>query len=89
LRTVLREIPVSRAAGYVVEHHVEARLEQVFPASAQKREKVLLVFEEQVVAAVERVLRRQPGVAVEQVRHGAAFEPLAVCRHSLPGESSR
>jgi len=65
-------------AGQIVEQHVEFDPEEVFPTPAQEGEEVVLVLQEQVVAAVEGVFGGDAEVLIKQAAHGAAIKPMAV-----------
>ena len=65
-------------ARQIVEKHVAGGVEHVHPAPAQMLEERVLVFEQPVQAAIERVLGRQFLPASEQIAHGRALEPLPV-----------
>ena len=63
--------------GQVVEQHVEARVEQRRPAGAQEREEVLLVLQQLIQAAIERVVGDRP-VAAKEIAKRAVFVPVTV-----------
>ena len=63
--------------GQVVEQYVEARVEQHRPAGAQEREEVLLVLQQLIQAAIERVVGDRP-VAAKEIAKRAVFVPVTV-----------
>ena len=65
-------------AGQVVKQHIEARIEQGFPALLKVGEQRLLVLQKLVQAAVELVALRQRGVLAQKIAHGASIPPLPV-----------
>jgi hypothetical protein len=73
-----RRVGLEIGAGQIVQQHVEGDVEQVPPAPYQVIEQSLLVLQQPVVAAVERVAVRQRRVGSQQIRQGAAPIPFAV-----------
>jgi hypothetical protein len=65
-------------AGQVVEQDVETRAEQFAPTPLEELEQRVLVFDQPIQTAVQRVLLGQREVRIEQVGHRAAVIPLAV-----------
>jgi hypothetical protein len=65
-------------AGQVIQQHVELRSEQLPPTSHQKLEQFVLVLEQPVQAAVQRVLLHQPEIRIQQIGHRAGVKPLPV-----------
>lgn len=63
-------------AGQVIEEHLEAGVEQVAPALAQMPEELLLVRQQQVEAAIERVILRRPFADPEQIGQRCRREPM-------------
>ena len=62
----MRRIALEVGRGQVVKQHVEARVEQRRPPVAQEREEVLLVRQQLVEAAIERVVGDRP-IAAQQI----------------------
>jgi hypothetical protein len=75
---VLRRRRLEIGAGEVVEQHIELCPEQVLPTLAQVREQRLLVWQQLVQAAVERILLHQRVIRAQKIPHGALLEPLPV-----------
>ena len=76
-------------AGQIVEQHAEGSIEQIAPALGQMLEQSLFVSEQQIVAGVEFVSRREAEVGAEQVGHALSRNHWRCSRHSLPGAMSR
>src|SRR5258708_4938073 len=65
-------------ARQIVQEHVKARVEEVFPALLQMGKERLLMLQQPPVALVELVNLGQRKVFSEQIGHGASVKPLAV-----------
>ncbi len=61
-----------------LEQHIELCPEQVLPTLAQVREQRLLVWQQLVQAAVERILLHQRVIRAQKIPHRALLEPLPV-----------
>jgi hypothetical protein len=72
---VARRVRLEIRASQVVEQHIELRAEQILPALLQMRKQRGLVGEDFVEAPIECILLDQRELFVEQVAHGALFEP--------------
>ena len=65
-------------AGQIVKQHVELRAEEIAPAPTQMGEEFVLVCEQTVETAIERVVLRKAFVRAEQVGAGGGGKPVAV-----------
>src|SRR5215471_11184414 len=65
-------------AGQVIEQHFKLGTEQILPALAQMIEQCLLVLQQFVEAAIERMYLHQPIISAQQVSHRALLEPQPV-----------
>ncbi len=72
----VRRIAFEISAGQIIEQHIEARIEQGFPAFREVGEQGLLVLQKLIQAAVELVALRQPGVLAQKIADGAPVPPL-------------
>ena len=80
-----RLLTLEVGAGQVVEQHLELRAEQVAPAGAQMGEERVLVFEQSIQAAIERVVLGEAFVGTEQVGTGGGGKPVPVQPPFAPG----
>ena len=64
--------------GQIVKQHVEAGVEQRFPAFPQKREQRALVHQQLVQAAIQHIVGDDPHRTVQQVPHRAVLVPVPV-----------
>jgi len=78
VRLVLGRRRLEVGARQVVQQHLELRPEQILPALAQMAEQRLLVLDQLVEAAIQRILLDQRIVRPEKIAHGALREPLPV-----------
>ncbi len=71
-----RRIGLEIRAREVIQQHIEARVEQIPPATHQMIEQRLLVLEQPVVTGVERVNVGQRGIRAQQIAQRAALKPV-------------
>ena len=84
VRLAALHVALEVGAGQVVQQHVELGIEEFAPAPAQEFVQLILVFDEPIQAAVQRVLLGQREVRVEQVRMGHE-EALSALVSDAPG----
>ena len=76
IRFVFRHVALEVGAGQVVEQHVELRAEQIAPAPEQMGEEFVLVCEQAVEAAIERVVLGNAFVHAEQIGQRGGGKPV-------------
>ena len=64
--------------GQIVKQHIEAGVEQRFPAFPQKREQRTLVRQQLVQAAIQHIVGDDPHRTAQQVPHRAVLVPVPV-----------
>ena len=64
--------------GQIVKQHIEAGVEQRFPAFPQKREQRALVRQQLVQAAIQHIVGDDPHRTAQQVPHRAVLVPVPV-----------
>jgi hypothetical protein len=75
---ILWRIALKIGARQVVEQHLETGIEEVLPAFLQMAKERRFVGQQAIVALVEFVNLGQGKVFAQEVRHGAALEPMPV-----------
>ena len=90
IRFILGHVALEVSAGQVVEEHVELRAEEIAPAPAQMGEERVLVFEQTVEAAIERVVLREAFIHAQEIGQRGGAKPVAMqppfnCREKAGG----